>query len=258
MPSYPDLWIVLGDARPEDPLEVGSWRTSLVPLAVRRGRPLLGVAGIPTPIAAQPASLTRIARRLIHRLGAIPYRTPFQLDAQGHWIDEAFTGAATAELAVAIAQLSRAYGPTAARELVEWLIRNEVRWAIREHWWAWSCFFTDVASDRAQLPPALGARSGVVQQLIEATFARPVKERLWSQEAIAKAIPLSRMERRLVAYEEIPDEPPMSVDVVADLALAAEREQARLVYQILAAALTEPELDALTESARARTGNTSL
>ncbi len=55
-----------------------------------------------------------------------------------------------------------------------------------------------------------------------------------------------------------PGDPPASIDVVGDLALAAEREQARLVYQILAAALTEPELDALTESARARTGNTSL
>lgn len=216
------------------------------------------MAGIPAVIASRPASLLRIARHLIRRLDALPsHQLPVRADAHGRWVNETLIAEATVELAGGISRLSRAYGPAAARELVEWLLRNDVRWAIREHWWAWSCFFTDVASERAELPTTLGVRLEMVQRLIEATFARATKEHLWSLEEMAKAIPLSRPERDLAAYPDFPDEPPMSVDIVGDLAVAAERERARLVFGILVATLTESELEVLTGSMRARTGYSS-
>lgn len=258
MPSYPDLWTTLGDARPKDAGEVGRWRTSLIPFAVRRSWPLLGAAGVPPPIALEPAGLARIARRLIARFEAVPYSWPAQFDREGHWIDDTRTAGAVTELVRAFVQLSHAYGPAVTRELVDWLLRNEVRWAIRERWWAWSCFFTDVAYGRAEVPSDLGSRGDKVRGVIVSSFGRLLTDRLIELRAMAETIPLSRTERRLIALETDPGDPPASIDVLGDLALAAEREQARLVFQILAAALTEPELNALTESARARTGNTSL
>lgn len=255
MSPYPDLWVVLGDACPERPEEVGGWRDSLVPLAVRRGWPLLAVAGVPPAIASRPAGLLRVARHLIRRLDALPsHQLPVRADAHGRWVNETLIAEATAELAAAISLLGRAYGPAAARELVEWLIRNEVRRAIRDHWQAWSFFLIDVASGRAELPATLGGRSEMVQRLIETTFSRAARERLLSLEEVASAIPLSGTERRLAAYPDFPDEPPMSVDAVGDLALAAGRERARLVFGLLAATLTEAELEVLTEGMRAREG----
>jgi hypothetical protein len=178
-----------------DRRDISAWRHAFVPLAVRRCEPFLAEAGVPQLIACAPNPARRIARRFLEA-------TPSSI------------GAAEARqlLAKTFDALAAYYGERTSRSLYSWARRHEVD---RRQWLRWR-ILGDV------LPPLAGAEGWVrvppqawLPQSTYETFRKVVRTLLdsdagadlASRVSAAEALPLSRAERALLAYDENAIEP---------------------------------------------------
>ena len=121
--------------------DIGAWRSSILPLAIRQSIALFPMAGIPEPMCERPLTLVKTARHLIERIDDDMRLGRVTFEPGRGWIDDEATGAVAIDVEAAIENLGDAYGETPAAELTLWLLRNEVDWATRERWWAWRLLF---------------------------------------------------------------------------------------------------------------------
>ena len=214
--------------------DIGLWRSSILPLAIRQSIALFPMAGIPDAMCERPVALLKTARHLIARIDDDMRLGTVTFDPGRGWIDDEATSAVAIDVELAIKKLGDAYGEVPAAELTLWLIRNEVDWAVRERWWAWRLFFGSITSERLQMPETLAA-SGRARGLIESLLGRDAREALRACVDAALAIPHSPHEARLLAFEKqaVSEGDQEALDVVVALKLAAEREAARHLYLAL-------------------------
>lgn len=221
--------------------DVSKWRHSLIPLAVRRATPMMRHAAIPAPMCEKPGPLLATMRSVIGRVDRATRSSARRNIGDDRWWNDDLRFAVSNALELGLGDLSRIYGNLATLDLVQWLRRNEVEWPEREAWWAWWLFFDAIAGHRLALAGRRDQPSAL-EELIRTTLSDRVNAALNDDERRASAIPLSPTERRLVAYEISIDEPePGNFDVVGHMALAANRELARTLHNLLRLSVSEPE-----------------
>lgn len=249
--------MLLTDAPIDLPSDIGLWRSSFVPLAIRRSIPLWRVANLPATICDRPDSLVGIAREFTDRLDAIYPDLRAKHTVDRGWIDDAWVERASGILHLAVRDLAEAYGPGPTGELLLWLGRNEVNWAAHNRWWGWWLLLGGLARGRRSLPDSLRDCDPLVQ-LVARSMLEPMMEKtLEEAEAEALLIPLSSLEERIVRYDlgaQHSDDEYSSQDVVVQMKLAAERERACLGHQLLSMALTAADLETLERLAAKELG----
>lgn len=218
--------------------DVGSWRNSILPLAIRRTLPLWRVAGIPEPMCRRPLQLLKTARRLHGGLERAGRGVPVIWEPDRGWTADLAVERAAAELATALGGLAAMYGEAATTEFVLWLLRHDVDWSSQRRWWAvWSAL-ASVSRGRLDLPVSLLAGDHI-RAVLSALLGSAIQDAIAARVEAAATIPLSAAEARLVAYEPQSLEPgePDQADVVVHMKLAALGEATRHAYLALSQSL---------------------
>lgn len=225
--------------------ERSSWRYSLIPLSVRRSIPMFWRAGIPAAICRDPSPLLAEARLLIARWDELDRASARDRTGQGRWWNDDLRIAVNHALETGMASLANAYGRDSTVSLVEWIRRNEADRQQHDKWRAYWLFFQDVARNRVMLDPALSD----VTHIIRATLSEAFTAALRQDERQASLIELSAAERSLLTLEPSLDEPsPGEIDVVAHLALAARREAARRLHELLRVTMPIDQWEAMADA----------
>jgi hypothetical protein len=201
--------------------EVG-WRAGLRTLAVRRGHPLLAAAGLPPALAAAPRKAMEAARELLLAHERLP-RSSIN--------DAGFNEAVERLRRRFFERVASEYDPLTAEELRSWLKRYFVDKRGSITYSIWNTLLPGLAgayghppSTPSPLPPDTAKRFDAV---VRAHFSREASARREQDAELARATPLSELERKLVTLEFDPPEEPFEIDVVGHLAAAAGYEHTR-------------------------------
>jgi hypothetical protein len=226
--------------------EMASWRYSLIPLAVDRGRPLLRVAALPDAICEDASALVMGTREILHRLDQVANESALGGVGDERWWSDDIQAGVNAVLTNGLSGLSGTYGVDATLDLTHWLRRNEVVWSERQRWWEWWLYLSGIG--RKRVPAPSRADGWLRRILVDPGFTAQVEATIEDAQREAAAIPISPGEGALLAYEVSTDEPePGSLDVVGQLTLAAYREAARGLHGILSASTPNDEWQAMQE-----------